>query len=164
MKGGVMGVLFSTKFIFSRRGIRLRHVFYLGTLIELQAESYYRRFAEKMQDDDVRDLYTQLADEEIRHFKMIDGQLARWKSLPISQKDLNAMDADGKLRQMFLTPPDMNATKKEIIDYAINQEEKMVTFYQFFEKEFNDYWKSSKLQALVAEEKTHIRKLSDMLN
>jgi rubrerythrin len=40
----------------------------------------------------------------------------------------------------------------------------MVTFYQFFEKEFNDYWKSSKLQALVAEEKTHIRKLSDMLN
>ena len=159
-----MRTLFSKKFIFSRKGIRLRHVFYIGTLMERQAEAFYRRFAEKSQDDDMRELYRELAEEEVRHFKLINGQLARWKSLPIDKKDLEAMDADGKLRQMFLSPPNTNATKKEIIEYAMNQEAKMVAFYESFEKEFSDFWKSAKLQALVAEEKTHIRKLSNMLS
>ena len=158
-----MRTLFSKKFVFSRKGIRLRHVFYIGTIMERQAEAFYRRFAEKAQDDDMRELYRELAEEEVQHFKLINGQLSRWKSLPIDKRDLEAMDADGKLRQMFLSPPDTNATRKEIIDYAMDQEAKMVAFYESFEKEFNDFWKSAKLQALVTEEKTHIRKLSDML-
>jgi len=158
-----MRTLFSKKFVFSRKGIRLRHVFFIGTIMERQAEAFYRCFAEKAQDDDMRKLYRELAEEEVQHFKLINGQLSRWKSLPINKKDLEAMDADGKLRQMFLSPPDTNATKKEIIEYAMDQEAKMVAFYESFEKEFNDFWKSAKLQALVTEEKTHIRKLSDML-
>jgi len=158
-----MRTLFSKKFVFSRKGIRLRHVFFIGTIMERQAEAFYRRFAEKAQDDDMRELYRELAEEEVQHYQLINGQLSRWKSLPIDKRDLEAMDADGKLRQMFLSPPDTNATRKEIIDYAMDQEAKMVAFYESFEKEFNDFWKSAKLQALVTEEKTHIRKLSDML-
>ena len=158
-----MRTLFSKQFLSSRKGIRLRHVFYIGALMERQAEAFYRRFAKKVQDDDMRNLYFQLAKEEVRHFKLLDGQLSRWKSLPIDKRDLEAMDADGKLRKMFSSPPDTNATKKEIIDYAINQETKMVAFYESFGNEFNDYWKSTKLQALVTEEKTHIKKLSEMM-
>ena len=35
---------------------RLRHIFYLGKLMERQAEAFYRRFAEKAQDDDLREI------------------------------------------------------------------------------------------------------------
>ena len=159
-----MRSLFSKKFLSSRKGIRLRHVFYIGSLMERQAEAFYKRFAKQALDNDVRELCLLLANEEVQHFKLIDYQLSTWKSLPISKGDLEAMDADGKLRKMFLSPPDLNSTTKETIEYAIDQETKMVAFYESFEKEFTDWWKSTKLKAMVAEEKTHIMKLTDMIS
>lgn len=159
-----MRSFFSKKFLSSRKGIRLRHVFYLGSLMEQQAEAFYRRFAEQTQDNDLKVLYLQLADEEVKHFKLIDYQLSKWKSLPIKKEDLEIMDADSKLRKMFLSPSSTNATKKDIIEYAIDQETKMVEFYESFENEFTDWWKSTKLQAMVAEEKTHIIRLTDVLS
>lgn len=157
-----MRSLFSKKILSSRKGIRLRHVFYIGSLMERQAEAFYRRFAKQAQGNDVKKLCLQLADEEVQHFKLIDNQLSRWKSLPISKGDLETMDADGKLRKMFLSPPGLDSTTKEIFEYAIDQETKMVVFYESFEEEFTDWWKSTKLKAMVAEEKTHIMKLTDM--
>jgi rubrerythrin len=130
--------------------------------MERQAEAFYRRFAKQAQGNDVKKLCLQLADEEVQHFKLIDNQLSRWKSLPISKGDLETMDADGKLRKMFLSPPGLDSTTKEIFEYAIDQETKMVVFYESFEEEFTDWWKSTKLKAMVAEEKTHIMKLTDM--
>jgi len=157
-----MRSLFSKKFLSSRKGIRLRHVFYIGSLMEQQAEAFYKRFAKQVQGNDVRKLCLQLANEEVQHFKLIDYQLSRWKSLPISKGDLEAMDAYGKLRKMFLSPPDLDSPTTEILEYAIDQETKMVVFYESFEEEFTDWWKSTKLKAMVAEEKTHIMKLTDM--
>jgi rubrerythrin len=132
--------------------------------MERQAEAFYRRFAEQTQDNDLKVLYLQLADEEVQHFILIENQLSQWKSLPIKKEDLEVTDADSKLRKMFLSPSSTNATKKDIIEYAIDQETKMVEFYESFENEFTDWWKSTKLQAMVAEEKTHIIRLTDMLS
>ena len=154
--------LFSKKFLSSRKGIRLRHVFHLGSIMERQAEAFYRRFATQIQNNDVRELCLQLADEEVQHFNMINNQLSRWKSLPMNKSDLEVMDANGKLRGMFLSPPSVDSTDEGIIEYAIAQEKKMVAFYESFEKEFTDKWKSFKLNSMVAEEKTHIIKLTDM--
>jgi rubrerythrin len=130
--------------------------------MERQAGAFYRRFAKQAQSNDVKALCLQLADEEVEHFNLIDNQLSRWKSLPVSKSDLETMDVDGKLRKMFLSPPSFNSTNKKIIEYAIDQEKKMVAFYESFEKEFTDWWKSTKLEAMVVEEKTHIKKLTDM--
>jgi rubrerythrin len=159
-----MRSLFSKKFLSSRKGIRLRHVLYLGSLMERQAEAFYRRFAKQAKDDDLKELYLKLADEEVQHFKLIDYQLSRWKSLPINKGDLEAMDANGKLRKMFLTPLDSKAEKNDIIEYAIDQETKMVEFYKSFENEFTGHWKSTRLQSMVGEEKRHIIKLKHMLS
>ena len=81
-----------------------------------------------------------------------------------NKSDLDAMDADGKLRKMFSSPTRLNSTEKGIIEYAIDQEIKMVEFYESFENEFTDWWKSTKLQAMVAEEKTHVIRLTAMLS
>jgi len=131
--------------------------------MEQQAEAFYRLFAEQAHNADVRELCLRLADDEIRHFRLIENILSGWEPLPVTQSDLEAMDADGKLRNLFLSPPSPNAAKEEIIEYAMNEEEKMVAFYGSFEKEFVRMWKKMKLWDMMEEEKSHVKKLSDML-
>ena len=61
---------FSRIFSASKKEIRLRHILQLGCLMEQQAETYYRRFAEQAQDTDVRELCLKLANEETQHYSL----------------------------------------------------------------------------------------------
>ncbi len=155
--------LFSCTTSPSRKKTRLRHVLHLGSLMERHPEAFYRRFAEKVPNADVIELCLRLADDELRHFRLIGNILSGWGSLPVTQADLEAMDANGKLRSMFLSPPSPSATKEEIIEYAVNEEKKMVAFYGSFEKEFIPIWKKMEIWDMMEEEKSHVKKLSDML-
>lgn len=148
----------------SSKKTRLRHVLYLGSLMERQAKAFYNGFAEKAQDAEVKELCAKLADEESQHFQLISDILAHWKRLPISKGDLAAMDANGRLREIFLHPPNSSASKREIIEYAMNEEKKMVDFYQTFDEEFSDIWKKARLWEMVEEEVRHVTKLQDMLS
>jgi len=96
--------LFSRIFPSSRREARLRHLLHLGSVMERQAEAFYRRFAVQAQDAEVSELCQELADEETNHFKLIRDILSNWKLLPIKSSDLEALDADGRLRSMFSAP------------------------------------------------------------
>ena len=142
---------------------RLRHVLYLGCIMEEQSEEFYRHFAEHARRADVRKLCVELAGEESQHLKLIQDILAHWKPLPISQRDLDAMDADRRLQGLFRSPPDATASYDQILKYAIGEEEKMAEFYVDFEHEFAEAWKIMKLDAMVAEEKSHVVKLEAML-
>ena len=155
---------FSRIFSASKKEIRLRHILQLGCLMEQQTETYYRRFAEQAQDTDVRELCLKLANEETQHYSLIDNILSRWETLPMTEEHLEAMDAAGRLRRVFLSPPDSDATKKQIIEYAVNEEMRMVDFYRSFEKEFTNMWKEAKLWQMVGEEMGHVTKLRDMLS
>ena len=150
-------------FPFIRKKVRLRHILHLGSMMERQAETCYRRFAEHSQNDATRNLYLQLANEEVKHFELISEQLSSWKPLPVAESDLEAMDAKGEMRNMFSSPPNPDAKEEEIVNYAINEEKKMIVFYEKFEKEFSDWFKATKLKAMVADEKIHIHKLSKLL-
>jgi rubrerythrin len=132
--------------------------------MERQAEAFYRRFAEQVQNSDVRDLCRELADDENRHLRLIENMLSRWEPLPVTRGDLRAMDANGKLRRLFLSPPSSNASKGEIVEYARNEEVKMVAFYAGFEREFTSEWKITKLSRMVTEEQGHVKRLSDILS
>jgi rubrerythrin len=131
--------------------------------VERQAAAFYRRFAEHAKDADVKELCLKLADDEIGHLNFIENILSGWKSLPVDQADLEAMDADRKLRSLFLSPPDSNAIQSEIVAYALNAEKRMVAFYTGFEKEFKSAWKILKIRDMVEEERSHVSKLSEML-
>lgn len=156
--------LFSRIFPSSRKETRLRHLLHLGSVMERQAEVFYRRFAEQAQDDEVNELCQILADEETNHFKLIRDILTNWKPLPVKSSDLEALDADGRLRSMFSTPLSQDASKEEIIGYAMDQEIKMVEFYRGFEEEFTNQWKLAKLWGMIEEEVSHVRRLQDMLS
>jgi rubrerythrin len=132
--------------------------------MEQQAETFYRSLAEQAQNTDVRELCLELANEETQHFSLIDDILSRWESLPMSEEDLETMDSAGRLRKVFLSPPASDATSKQIIEYAMNEEMRMVDFYRSFEKEFSHTWKEAKVWEMVAEEMGHVSKLRDMLS
>ena len=144
--------LVSRIFPFSKRKIRLRHILHLGCLMERQAEEFYRQFADQVKDRDVRELCLEIADQERNHFGFIQDILSKWKPLVVNKSDLKAMDADGRLRRLFLSPPDPDGTKKDFIEYAMHEEEKMVYFYRNFEKEFGNEWRKTKLWRMVEEE------------
>ncbi|MGD8695182.1 MAG: ferritin family protein, partial [Syntrophobacterales bacterium] len=147
-----------------QRKIRLRHILHLGSLMEKQAEAFYRQFAQQAKDADVRELCLELANEEKNHFGFIQNILSKWQPLPVNKHDLKAMDADGRLRRLFLSTPNPEGTKKDFIEYAINEEKKMVHFYRSFEKEFANEWRKTKLWKMIEEEVEHVQRLESMLS
>lgn len=131
--------------------------------MEKQAEAFYRQFAKKVHNDVIKNLCLKLAEEENDHLKLIEDKLSRWRSLPLSQKILLALDGDAKLRKLFLSPPNQNATTEEFIEYAIDQEQNMATFYLRFEDEFTNTWKLKKLREMIEEEREHVRVWTEIL-
>jgi rubrerythrin len=84
--------------------------------------------------------------------------------LPVKKDNLKAMDADGRLRKLFLSAPNPEGTKTDFIEYAINEEKKMVYFYKNFEKEFAHEWRKTKLWMMIEEEVEHVKRLESMLS
>lgn len=160
----MLGSFFSRLFPASRRKVHLRHILYLGSLIERQAEAFYREMANKAPHEEVKELCLKLAADEKRHFQLIDGILSRWKSLSLTPDDLKALEAKEKMQRIFQSRLDSNAGNKEIIEYAMNEEKKMVSFYESYENEFTSLWKLAKLQEMIEEERGHVAKLTDMLS
>jgi rubrerythrin len=131
--------------------------------MEKQVEAFYRRLARKVLDPAVRNLCLLLAHEETQHFGLIENMLTRWKPSPPSRNNLEAMHADCNLRGLFLSPPGTDATKKEIIEYAIHVDKKILKIYSRFEGNFTSEWKIRKLQLIMAEKTERVIKLQKML-
>jgi rubrerythrin len=132
--------------------------------MEKQAEQFYMQFAHQANDMDVRELCLELANQERKHLGLIQDILSKWRPLPINKRDLKAMDADGRLRRLFLSPPDPDGIMKDFIEYAMNEEKKMVYFYKNFEKEFAYEWRKTKLWRMVEEEVEHVKRLESLLS
>ena len=159
----MLKLLFAWIFSLFRRKMRLRHVLHVGCAMERQAAAFYRRLAREARDAEVRELCLQLADEEIRHFRMVEAVLFKWKPQPPKRSDLEAMDADSRLQSLFFFAPSPDVTKTEIIEYAMNLENKMVEFYRSYADKFTSEWKIKKLQLLEAEKIEHFIRLQNML-
>lgn len=143
---------------------RLRHVLYLGSLLERQAEAFYRDCKDQARDPRVKALCHKLMEEEQKHYRLIDGLLKQWRSLSVDPADWKAMGANSKLQQLFAFRPESDTTEKEMLRYAIDEEKKMVAFYEDFEADFTDRWKLAKLRGMLEEERSHVTRLSDMLS
>jgi rubrerythrin len=147
-----------------KKKIRLRHVFRLGFLMGKQAEAFYRRFERKVNDADLKKLCLGLADDHAEHLKFIKKKLSSWETLPPRKGHIEAMDHDGQLRDAFKSPPSPKASKKEIVEYAISQEKKIVDFYNTSKTKLPVHWKYRILSEMVAQKREHVQKLLAMLS
>ena len=149
---------FLKNFLPARNNLRLRLVHYLGGKMEQQAQTFYRDFAEQTNREAIKKLCYEIADEESAHRILIENKLSRWKSFPVIQMELDVLDTDKKLRNLFLFPPDQNAAIEKFMEYAIDQENRLAAFYADFEADFAHPWKLNSLIELIEAERQHARK------
>ncbi len=146
-----------------RRRVTLRGVLHLGRKMEQQAVWWYEQYATQTESEQIKALCLKLADEERTHVNLIETRLGRWKTARVSRRELERLDADGTLRNLFLSPPGPEAPTESFVSFAIEQEKRMVDFYTQFEAHFSHEWKIRRLDELIEEEKDHVRQWSRIL-
>ena len=143
----------------NKKRLRLRHILKAGIFMEEQGEFFYNRLAEKVTDAKVKNLCHRLAQDEIRHKRLLEDTLLRWLPLPFNRGSLRLFEEELKSRGIFLNPPSADSAEEEMVKYAIGQEEKSADFYLSFERYFPDAWKRMHIQMLVMEERSHANEL-----
>jgi len=142
--------------------IHLRHILYLGLHIEQQALNFYENMEKTVKDQHTKDLFKRLAKDEISHVQLLNDIVSHWRTIPVSQKDLDVLDSGQKLRRLFSNILHPGSTK-EIIEYALEEERKLVSFYTRFIGEFTSVWKIKKIKKIISEETYHLKKLENAL-
>ncbi len=145
--------------ITGKRNLHLRHLLQVGILMEDRGRNFYLILADKVMRPDVKKLCNKLADDELRHKKLIEDTLSEWLSLPIYKETQAGLEQEMNARRLFLNPPSFESTEDEMVRYAIEQEIKSVDFYMSFETAFPEAWKRMHVQNLVMEEKSHANEL-----
>ena len=119
--------------------IHLRAILQLGYDMELRAEAFYRKLADKSDSTLVRDVCSFLADEENAHAKNLESIMNHWEQLPeAALKDLSEVvpESEPLFQEMFEEAPDV-AEPAALLAFALAQEKKSVKLYEFFEECLN---------------------------
>lgn len=157
-----------------RKENRLRHVLYLGTIMAKQAQAFYRKFAGRVEDDRIQAVFSKLADDKSIDSAFLEKELSRMKPMPISRMELDILDVDGQLRNLFGSPPEPASRPTDLVVYALEQEGKMASLFDRLFAERINPWKSvgiedtstakvERLKGLFDQGKDHIQQLTELL-
>ena len=145
-------------------------VFQIAVRIEENGERFYRKMAEKLDDEaDVRRLFLFLADEEIKHRNYYSELLAAAGSVEPEESYpgeyfayLNTY-ANGIIfsQEAFDRKIDEIDTAEAALDFAIGAEWDSIHFYQELQGLVPES-RRNQLQEIIAEERRHFVKLSKM--
>lgn len=141
---------------------RLRHLLQVGAKVEAYGITFYRGLAENTGNDAVRELCLILAGEEQRHKAWIDEVLEQWGHLEMDRETGLALEKELRDRGILEKPSSSLDDEKEMITWAIDQEERMARFYQDHLDDLKAVWKKDRLEQMVREEQRHARRLKEL--
>ncbi len=102
-------------------------IFAIATQRELEANAFYARVARSAKDPDVKRVFSQLADEEMGHFELLE----KFRSDPTLPMKLQAPEKDYRLAEATELPPFSDDMKpQEAIALAMKKEQQAVEFYR----------------------------------
>jgi rubrerythrin len=105
----------------------IQRVFGMATQRELEANAFYLRVAGSAADPEVKKVFTQLAEEEMGHFELLE----RLKNDPSLPMKIAAPGQDYKLAESMELPPFSDTMKPaEAIALAMKKEQQAVEFYR----------------------------------
>jgi rubrerythrin len=141
----------------------LRHLLQAGLQAEDYGISFYRNLSVRATDDKVKTLCAHLAGEEARHKALIEHTLRHWLPLPMDMETELLMDEELTALGVFQEPPGEDAGVMELLHWALDQEERMVSFYRKYADLFDEVWKKEELELMVKEEEDHVRMIKALL-
>jgi len=144
----------------------------LAMQLEKNGEAYYRAVAKKAKTPETRSLFEDLAQQEVHHFKVFSNLAASVQDQPFMT------DEEWDWYQKYLTATVQSAlfqgpekalaaaaeakTEKEALRMAIDfEKDTLLFFYDLRDKVAAA--KRDVIEKVVAEEKSHIRRLAGML-
>jgi rubrerythrin len=144
-------------------------VFQIAVRIEVNGERFYREMAGRLDDEEVKTLFTFLADEEIKHrtfYEEILGQSEPFEpreSYPGEYFDYLRSYASGVIfsQETFEKKLEEIRGASEALDFAIGVEWDSIHFYQEL-KGLVPESRREQLDALIAEERKHFVQLTKM--
>lgn len=146
-----------------------REVFQIAVRIEENGERFYRELAGRLDDDEVQELFSFLADEEVRHRRFYEGILG--KSEPFEPEESYPGEYFAYLRayasnvifsqETFEKKLGEIRSAVEALDFAIGVEWDSIHFYQEL-KGLVPESRRSQLDDVVAEERRHFVKLTKL--
>jgi len=147
-----------------RRPIHLRHLLQFGVGLEERGRDFYETLRRRTENPKVKGLCHKLAEDEVRHKELIEDILHKWDPLdgPMDDEAWNFFEDERRAWGIFLHPPPPTSTEKDMLNYAIDQENRMAEFYLDFEDRFSDSWRRKKVQEMVEEERKHAEQLKDL--
>jgi rubrerythrin len=143
--------------------LHMRYLYQVAILVEEEGIKFYSELAKKANDTAIKRLCIKLAGDEKKHKEIFEAVLAQWLPEPADEQTLNSLIQELRNAGLFSEPPSLNASEKDMIKYAIEQEIKTAEFYQSFEEYFPQTWKKLRIQRLVLAEKEHAESLRSLL-
>jgi rubrerythrin len=147
-------------------------IFEIGVQIEKNGRAFYLEAAEKVSDDAIKSLLTELADWEKEHIKLFDQLKAE---LPDTMREDNLFDPENEFytylqaaanSHVFVGSIDVSQlvaqckSPAEIFDLALRFEKDSVVYYTTMKRMVADHLGREKITRLIDEELKHI----DILN
>ncbi len=133
--------------------------------MESEAERFYRDMAEKTSDTSIKSIFTMLADEEIKHFKVFE-KMSKNEELP----SISHLDVQEVARDIFTKIKTCNRkysfTEDQVAYYekAAKIEDDAAKFYTQTAHEMKDEAQKKAFLLIAEEEKKHQQLMENIAN
>ncbi len=138
--------------------LEVENIFSIATTREMEANAFYNRAAKSAKDESVRRLFTELAQEEMGHYELLE-KLRHDPSFPMR---FQAPSSDYRLAEITDLPPfreDM--APRDAIALAMKKEQQAADFYRSLASRASDVSIKDMLANLANMELGHKRRLED---
>ncbi len=138
------------------REISLRDILSVLAKIHERGSLIYEETAKNSTDPNKKKLSIRLAKEKEGDTRAIRSLLSRWPDKIPDVKLLDRMDERIGRYAIFMSPIARDATDRELIDYAVEQEKKIYELFAGFHDHFQGYsWRTIQYENVILELKRH---------
>ncbi len=143
-------------------------IFQMAIRLEENGEKFYRQMAERMEKEEMKNLFHFLADEELRHRETFTAMLSELEdyqpssAYPDEYFTYLRSYIDGAVFSRERLEKELQLLEKDVdvIDFAIRRELDTILFYTELSK-FLPESQAEKVKRIIEEEKRHFLKLSN---
>ena len=147
----------------------IRQIFRFASRIEENGYKFYTAMAERQEDEELKNLFNYLADEELKHQKTFEGILAGLGDrTPIKVPPSEYFDYLQAFIDRSIFPkdvaegdPDRFGDLSEVLEYSIGRESDSILYYHEI-KSFTPESEHKAVDKIIQEEHRHYIKLSEL--